>query len=385
MKHQRMIGAALGVWGTLAGTAWAQVTITASDMFNQPGQYYRAYANTPQVPVDVSGLLGEPGSEAQVWNFISGPREVTYRFDYMAAGDAAHHADFPFATLAERKTDESGSQSEAWLYFQQDPSRGRIVHGFYDASLGGVEVLGIPFKLEPPAGFFQPALRDFPATIRFGDQWTSSTVYTNLLTLDAGGGDGEEDPGGLIEFPQQTTYSATSKVDAFGVISSPGSTLGFGECLRINELVQYDLAVDMGTGYEHFGTAYVRNFYWLRPGRGIVAQVTSEQQQGTPPPDSFPTAAVVLRMFETNHPDGTTPGPEGIQGLTITLSAQGALLSWTKLSGVLSYQVQQTVNPADAASWQSLGASTTANFLIDTTANTPGAPTRYYRVVGQKN
>ena len=359
----------------------AQPTISASDMFNVPGQYYRGYANTPQVGVDVIGLLGEASDQAQAWDFLSGPQEVTYRFDYLRAAEAAQSADFPLATLAEQKTDEAGVLTPAWLFFSQDAALGRVVHGFHDESLGAVTVLGISFKLVPPAGHFQPPLRDFPGTITFGSQWTSTTTYTNLLTLDDGGDD-EEGSGGLVDIAQQTTYTATSKVDAFGMVKSPG--IGFGECLRINELVQYDLAADMGSGFEPFGTAYVRSYYWVRPGRGIVAQVTSEQQQTGPPPDSFPTAAAVIRMFETNHPEAGPPPPQGIQGLSIALSGQGALLMWTKLAGITSYRVEHSTNPADPASWLATASPTSGNFLIDATANTPGAPLRYYRVVGLK-
>lgn len=382
MNSQRTIlagAAALAVWVWVPGSH-AQPTITASDMFNVPGQYYRAYGNTPQTVVDVSDLIGAPSSEAQAWNFVSGPRDVTYRFDYLAPAEVVHSADFPLATVVEQKSDEAGVLTPAWLFFTPDPSRGRVVYGFRDPSLGAVQVLGISFKLVPPAGFFQPPLRDFPQVISFGSEWTTTTTYTNLLTLDDGGGDDEEDVGGLFDFPQQTTYTATSKVDAFGVISLPGND--FGECLRVNELVQYDLAVDMGNGWEQFGTAYLRNYYWLRPGRGIVVQVTSEQQQTGPPPDQFPTAAAVLRMFETNHPDAEPPPPPAIQGLTIALSSQGALLTWNKLAGVASYRVEYTDNPADPASWLALGTPTTANFLIDPAANTPGASIRCYRVVG---
>ena len=378
MNYERTILAGAAGLAVVATTGHAQPTVSASDLFNVPGQYYRAYANTPQAVVEVSELLGEPGSQAQAWNFLNGPQDVTYRFDYLTAADVPPGADFPLATVAEQKTDEAGVLTPAWLFFSQDPARGRVVYGFHDPGLGDVKLLGLSFKLVPPAGYFQPPLRDFPDTITLGSQWTGSTTYTNLLTLDDGSGD--EEGGGLFDFPQQTAYTSTSKVDAFGVINLPG--IGFGECLRINELVQYDLAVDMGSGWEQFGTAYLRNYYWVRPGRGIVAQITSEQQQTGPPPDNFPTAAAVLRMFETNHPDAEPPPPPAIQGLTLSLSNQGALLTWTRLAGITTYRVEHTSNPADPTSWALTGSPTTGNFLIDATANTPGAPLRYYRVVG---
>lgn len=361
----------------------AQPTITAADFFNQPGQYYRAYANAPGTTADVSTLLGTASAEAQAWNFTLGPRDVVYRFDYLAASSVPAGTNFPAAVLVEQKTEEPGGSNPAWLFFSQDGSRGRLVHGFYEPGWGAVKMLGIEFKLEPPAGLFQTPLRDFPDPIHYGDEWTSTTSYTNTLTLDIGGGDDDEfGIGGLADFLQQTTYNATAKVDAFGVINSPG--IGFGECLRINELVQYDLAVDLGSGFEHLGTAYLRNYYWVRPGRGVVVQVTSEQQQGVPPPNDFTAAAVLLRMFETNHPDPGPPTPQGIQGLSLTLGPEGGLLTWNRLSGVTSYQVEYTEDPGRANTWQPLGTATTSNFRIDATANKPGNPVRYYRVVGSK-
>ncbi len=383
MKARHLGGGIAATVAALAvGSVRAQepVTITGSDFFNQPGQYYRAYANAPQSPVDVSGLLGEAGSQPQAWNFLVGPRDVIYRYDYLPAAEAPENSRFPGATLAERKSDEAGLLSTAWLFFTQDPARGRVVQGFWDPGLESVDLLGFKFRLDPPAGIFAPPLRDFPSTIRFGDEWSATTVYTNTLTFDDGNGGGEEEPGGAFELLQQTTYTADARVDAFGVVNCPG--IGFGPCLRINELVQYNLAVDLGNGFEPFGTAYIRNYYWVRPGRGIVVQITSEQSQSGPPSENFPTAAIVLRMFETNHPDPEPPPPPRITGLTLTLGAGGALLTWDKFSGVTRYQVEYTSQPAVASSWQALGAPTTANFLIDAAANTPGAPTRFYRVVG---
>jgi hypothetical protein len=375
----RWVGGALAALVLGPATAQNPVTITASDFFNQPGQYFRAYANAPQTTVDVSGLLGEASNQPQAWNFLTGPQEVIYRYDYLPAAEVPESANFPGATLVEQKRDEAGTSRPAWLFFTQDPARGRVVQGFWDPGLDAVELMGIRFRLDPPAGIFNPPLRDFPATISFGDEWTATTVYTNTLTLDDGSGGGEEDPGGTFDLPQQTTYTATARVDAFGVVNCPG--IGFGECLRINELVQYDLAADLGNGFEHFGTAYVRNYYWVRPGRGIVVHIASEQSQSGPPPDNFPTASIVLRMFQTNHPDPQPPPPPRITGLTITLGPQGALLTWNKFSGITRYQVEYTTDPA-AGPWQALGSPTTANFLIDAAANSPGAPARFYRVVG---
>src|SRR4029434_509458 len=82
-------------WGLISPVSLqAQVSITASDMFNQPGQYYKAYANaTNHTSVSVSAMLRNTGGP-QLWDFTSGPSDVIYRFDYLAATNAPHSADF---------------------------------------------------------------------------------------------------------------------------------------------------------------------------------------------------------------------------------------------------------------------------------------------------
>ncbi|MCZ7635180.1 MAG: hypothetical protein M5U12_03460 [Verrucomicrobia bacterium] len=361
----------------------AQPTITAADFFNQPGQYYRAYANAPGTTADVSTLLGTASAEAQAWNFTLGPRDVVYRFDYLAASSVPAGTNFPAAVLVEQKTEEPGAAIRPGCSFPRTgPGDGWCMGSMNrDGARSRCWVSSSSSNRLPAC--FRPRCATSPDPIHYGDEWTSTTSYTNTLTLDIGGGDDDEfGIGGLADFLQQTTYNATAKVDAFGVINSPG--IGFGECLRINELVQYDLAVDLGSGFEHLGTAYLRNYYWVRPGRGVVVQVTSEQQQGVPPPNDFTAAAVLLRMFETNHPDPGPPPPQGIQGLSLTLGPEGGLLTWNRLSGVTSYQVEYTEDPGRANTWQPLGTATTSNFRIDATANKPGNPVRYYRVVGSK-
>jgi hypothetical protein len=361
--------AALGLIWPLA--LRAQVTITAADMFNQPGQYYRAYANaTNNTSVGVGGLLGNAGGP-QLWDFTSGPDEVTYRFDYLAATNTPHGTGFVTAgaKIAEQKTDESATSPQAWLYFTQDPAQGRLVYGFYDpgfsAGIGGSQAQEV----------FSTALHDFPATIHYGSTWSSSTTFTNAITF----GDPEDPEGGFFSMDLLIAYSSTAVADAYGVVNSPG--IGFGDCLRINELVTYAISYDDGSGFQPLETDYVRNYYWLRPGRGIVAQVTSQQSNNAPPDDNFLTATAVVRMFETNHPDPGDPGTGGgIQGLKLTLGPSGGLLQWTALPSVTSYQVEFTAN--FDAGWQKVGNPTTANYLIDPAAGKPATPMRFYRVVG---
>jgi hypothetical protein len=374
MKNHRTavklgLGAALALISPV--TLLAQIQITAADLFNQPGQYYRAYANgTNNSTVGVSGRLGNPGGP-QLWDFTTGPNEVTYRFDYLAATNASHSADFVAAgaKMAEHKTDESAGVPEAWLYFTQVPAAGRLVYGFYDpgfsAGIGSSEAQEV----------FSSPIIDFPATIQYGAAWNTTTTFTNTITF----GDPEDPLGGYLSMDLLFAYSSTAVADAYGVVNSPG--IGFGECLRVNELVTYAISYDDGSGFQPLSTDYVRNYYWLRPGRGIVAQVTSQQTSGTPPVDNFLTATSVVRMFETNHPDnnGSNPGA-GIEGLRLTLSPSGGLLQWTALASVTSYQVEYTTNASGG--WQPLGNTTTGNFLIDPAAGKPATPIRFYRVVG---
>ena len=363
--------AALGLLWPAAVTA--QVTITASDMFNQTNQYYRAYANAPNnTSVSVSGMLGHAGGP-QLWRFTSGPSEVIYRFDYLAATNTPHGADFAAAgaRMAEQKTDESGAEAQAWSYFTQHPANGRLVYGFYDpgfsAASGSTE----------PQEIFNPALNDFPATFQHGSTWSSATTFTNTITF----GDPDDPSGGFLSVDLRYAYSAVSVVDAYGTVQSPG--IGFGDGLRVNELVTYETSADFndGAGFQHMDTSYWRSYYWIRPGRGIVAQVTSEQSNSAPPDDNFLTATAIVRMFETNHPDNNGGGTGGgIEGLELTLGPSGALVQWTPQPSLKSYRVEYTTNPG--AGWQQLGNTTTANYIIDPAAGKPSTPMRFYRVVG---
>lgn len=268
--------------------------------------------------------------------------------------------------MAEQKTDEAGAVAQAWLYFTQDAARGRLVYGFYDPS----------FSASQPQEVFSSALNDFPATIHHGSTWSSATTFTNTMTVSD-----PDDPLGSLSVNLRYDYSAVSVVDAYGIVSSPG--IGFGDGLRVNELVTYDTSADFndGSGFQLLSTDYVRNYYWLRPGRGIVAQVTSQQSSGTPPDENFLTATAVVRMFATNHPDNDGGGSGGgIEGLKLTLGPGGALVQWTAQPSLKSYRVEYTTDPG--AGWQPVGNTTTANAIIDPAAGKPNTPMRFYRVVG---
>jgi hypothetical protein len=349
----------------LAGVmaAQGQVIITNADLFNQVGQYYRTYANsTNQSTVDISGVLGTAGSVAQAWNFTTGPQDVTNRYDYLAASNTPYGADFVAAgaQIAQQLTSEGTTNPLQWLYITEDPAKGQLDYGFYDPS----------FSSSQPESVFSPALQDFPASIHYGQSWSGTTMFDSVYSL-AGFGD----------YPDQITYTSTDTVDAFGVVTLPG--IGFLDCLRVHEVVEYDIAINIdGSGYEPAGTDYVLNYYWLAPGHGMVAQINSQQYDSTPPDDLGGQAATFERMFQAYHPVAVTnQATNSISGFTFTRGSTGALLQWTPVTGVGSYTVEYAANLAGTITWQSLG-STSSNFILDPEATTSAAPVRFYRVVG---
>lgn len=367
-KNLFRLGSILAFNLSALSLAHAQVTITSKDLFNQIGQYYRAYANKGSV--SVSGKLGIAGGP-QVWDFTTGPTDQIYRFDYVAVNDGGHGEDFPKATFAERKTEEAtGSQN--WLYLEQVPGVGRRVYGFYDSDVNP----------NHPSVKFSEAIVDFPETINYKDTWTTSTSYQ----LDIATFDSEPDPGDPTAPPEQVSIAAVFKVtstfmvDAHGLINLPNPNIGFGEALRVNELVQYDVEVDLfGDGqFQPITQQFSRNYYWLRPDYGIVAQVNSKEQT-TPPPDNFTSATAFIRLFETNHSkvQGDRP-PVGITGLKITLTSGRVLINWDKANTGL-YRVEYTTNPGAKDSWIKLG-ETKDSFMLDSVSNS--ATTRFYRIVG---
>ncbi len=342
------------------------VVITSADMFNQTNEYYRAYANTGTNNVDVSAYQLANTGGGLLWDFTTGPQDVTYRFDYVSAGDGVDGSNFVAlgARIAEKKIDEANPSVTSWLYFKQDPIKGRIDYGFYDPT----------FSSSQPESMFTNGLQDFPNTIHYGDTWSGATVFSSVYTLPLFG-----------DVPDQITYKATSTVDAYGVVILP--KIGFLNCLRVHEIVEYDTSLDLsslGQGWYDAGAQYSLNYYWLCPGYGIVVQIDSVP--GTQPPDDGLSAGAtaVVRMFETNHPQGGTPPPASIPGFKILLGTSGALLQWTKLTSLKSYEVDYATNLAQPVNWQPLVTNLTSSYFVDPAAANSQAPTRYYRVVGSE-
>lgn len=365
---------ALGLFACALDSS-AQVVISKSDLFNQVGLYYRAHANHYN-PLDISGgtayivpsgLIGDPGAD-KFWDFSTGPTDKVLRFDYLAPTSLSQAAEFPAATVAEQMTDER-DDSKQWLFFEQVPGVGRKVYGFYATN---------PFFT--PSNVFVPPIVDFPETITFGQEWSTSTIYENTLSLT----DPDPEGGGIFDLAQRTTLSSNFKVDAHGTIVLPDPLAAFGPGLRINEEVTIDVAIDFGEGqFEHVETDYTRNYYWVMPGYGIVAQLNSAQAS-SPPPANFSRAISFFRLFETNKKPSTGGGectdPDPVSNFRIRVSNKLILLSWSKAACATQYRVEYATEGLQT--WTALGSPTENVFWQG--ENTTNGKARYYRVVSLK-
>lgn len=352
----------------IAAESSAQVTITAADMFNKTGLYYRAYMNASDTAV--SGFLGKPGG-SQAWDFTKGPTDQILRFDYVPIDQSPFPEAFPNAKTVERKLNESDG-SLAWLFFEQVPGRGRKVYGFFDPEFG----------IGSNASVFTAPIFDFPETINMNDSWTTSVSFISEIGLSDSEIDPEDPLGGggfSFSIPLRINLSSSFKADAYGIVNQPG--VGFGDALRINELQTISIDADLtGDGqFDNVSLDFVRTYYWLRPGLGIAVQITSIQQT-TPPPDEFSTAIAFLRTFETNHPKGEDrPIVNGVTGLKASYGGDRVLLNWNTTANITTYAVEYTENIGDPGSWMRLG-ETKSNFMID--PDVRGKTVRYYRIVG---
>lgn len=346
-------------------TSIAQPVITDRDMTYKIGEYYRAYSNKKNALVDVSSLIGRKGGP-QFWDFTSGPTNETFLYEYVDPKSASFGVLYPDAKIAERKTTVSTGDQE-WLFYSHIPNVGRTVYGA--RSNDGLFLDGTLVFLAPVV--------DFPAQIKLGDQWSNLVTFTNDLDLlgDA--------------FSVRILITSSFSADAYGVVDLP--KIGFGDALRINQLDEIQLQLFMpdeeGNGsFNNLGSpVYSRLYYWMMPGRGIVATIASEttgslEGNATPPPDNFARADYFVRMFETNRKQNEgCAEPSPVQDLRITVDSQGrALLKWTAAACAQQYRVEHTSALLPSAPWTSLG-TTSSNFMIDQDNNRGSA--RYYRVV----
>jgi hypothetical protein len=184
--------------------------------------------------------------------------------------------------------------------------------------------------------------------------------------------------GEIIEsIPAQITFSSTFTVDAWGIVDLP--ELGFGDALRVSEEQTISVAVDLeGQGqYEHIEDDYTRNYYWLQPGRGIVAQLNS-LQSSSPPPEKFDRATAFVRMFKTNKKlVAGCSDPSPVNDLKLSINDGKVLLKWTKPQCAKQFRVEYTSNPT--GTWTQLGSLTSNGFMLDETAKQD--PVRFYRII----
>lgn len=359
-----------------------QVVITSEDLFNEVGQYYKAYAfkepaSLFAIPTtEVTGRLGTTGGP-QLWDFTAGPENEIYRVDIVPTSDGGHAAVFSEAKFAERTTEETTGKVR-WSFFAQVPGIGRLNYGHYDEASN--ELL----NFTSPAHKLETPIVDFPDTIRFRDTWATSTSWK--LEINEETGMETEDPelgGGNFIAPVTVKRSSVATVDAFGIANLPG--IGFADALRVNEVVTLDVQIDLGEGAPSSFVSYLRNYYWLCEDRGIAVVITSESSSQGLPPENFNLATQFTRLFETNHAQGQSP-VDLIRDFKISLrkDATGkvqAILSWAQLGSVNSYRVEFTDDLA-GGTWTPLG-TTTFNFLVDTTLT--GASPRFYRLIGLRN
>ena len=339
-----------------------QITFTTKDMFTKEGQYYKMYSNfvghfseAPREEVDVFDYIGEAG-EDQVWDFREGPEDEVIQFDYVKPSVIDTDVEFEGATLVERATyDSTGKQKS--LFVGLKPGVGRYVYGFHDESIDE----------ENPAIPFSGRLLDFPAVIRYGNEWKASTSYefvtrSELLNFDS---------------PTKVVYESEMKVDAYGIVMLPG--LGFHDCLRINEVVKNVAFVKIPgliDDWQEAMTQFTRNYYWLCKDMGIVAQISSSPEN-VPPADEFSVASGLWRQFENNHGKSMETA-QPVEGLEISLDPNGnrILLNWKKAENTVEYHVQYSDNLA-ADGWRELK-KTTGNFALDDISSKKH---RFYRIV----
>ena len=340
----------------------AQITITSEDMYNQPGEYYRAYSNVPpglfRSPVIVAGMMGGKGGP-NFWDFTEGPADEIYRYDYVTKENTIIWNDFPDATFAERGIKESEPGNPAWILMDQVPNLGRKVFGFW--------IINDQFD-EPSSPFTLPIV-DFPAQINYGDSWTTSAEYRNSF--------------GSI--PMLINEVKSFDVDAFGFIELP--ELGVFECIRINSVKDVSIAFDIqqtGT-FTNAGRQFVRTYYWLVPGKGIAAQMTSEQS-GNPVSEQFNQASLFQRMFETNKAprDAGCQEAAPVSGLDIVFQPNLVRLKWDEADCAQNYRVQFSNGGLTPESWTDLSPTPyTDTFFIDTKIN--GNKVKIYRVLSERN
>lgn len=252
----------------IAVSGFAQITITTEELQYEIGQYYKMYnIPSPQGVIGMTGIQGGP----HVFDFSTGNTSVEFTIDYVDVTDGGHEADFPAATIAERKIDPSGTM---WMYLDFQSGTGRTNFGFYDA-------VGVP---ESPSVPFNPPIVDFPDNITYQSFFTGTTNFDVTMSgLDI-----------------DIEYEFTGFVDGYGTVILPDG-LGEFNCIQINYEEKYTYYW-MQTPIQ---TSYLRSYYYLAEGLGIVAIVSSREEEA-PVPNDFNIANTIARLYDSSKLDQGT-------------------------------------------------------------------------------
>lgn len=241
---------------------FAQTTIQLDDLQYDIGGYYKMY-NIPSP----QGVIGQTGLQQgpHVFDFSTGNTMDTIHIDYVDVADGNHNADFPNATIAERRISSDGN---AWMYLDFEDNIGRRNFGFYDP-------VGVP---DSPSVPFNPSIVDFPDNLSYQSYFTGTTsfdVYMSGLDINI-------------------NYEFSGFADAYGTIILPDG-LGEHNCIQVNYEEQYTYNW-MGTPIQY---SYIRSYYYIAEDLGIVAIITSLEEE-SPVPNNFNIANTIARMFESS-------------------------------------------------------------------------------------
>ena len=318
----------------------AQITVTSEQLgLGEGGR--RDYATHLSETVSVDGLIQFPGFRE--WDFTDGPSDEMYRNEVVTKAESGVGDLFPGAELAERGRFDSAEEPGWTLYRLLE--NGRELHGFFDEGSN-------PTK---PEIVFSTAFVDFPGTMDFEDEWSSSFSYDTALDLSEIG---------IIDV--KVDASVDSVVDAYGTLTLP--QLGEIPVLRINELTTQTSTTTVAGMPVNLGLQYVRSYYWISDRLGIVAQITSEAATELPG-EVFQTAARFMRLtsatIEPASPD---------LNLEIAVSGGIVTLTWDFAEGVDAYEVYASPD-LSGGSWEKLATVSSARFL-----DTASSLQRYYKV-----
>ncbi len=263
----------------VATSGLAQITITTDDLEYPIGGFYSMYnVGSPHGVIGMTGIQGGP----HVFDFSTGITAVQWVFDYVDPTDGGHDADFPLATVAEKKTDGGNS---SWLYLDFQSGVGRANYGFHDAA-------GLP---ESPSVPFAPPIVDFPDNLSYQSFFEGTTTFA----VTSAGVDLDVD------------YEFVGFVDGWGTVILPDGA-GEHDCIQVNYEEQYTYKW-MGTPIQY---SYVRSYYYLAADLGIVAIIISREDEA-PVPNNFNIANAIARMYDSSKLDPLVDAGELPAGFTL--------------------------------------------------------------------